>query len=349
VNSDQGLTIIAAALESRHADANADCSSLVHDIYARAGFGYSYANSTQLYQGAKEFRKVLHPQPGDLVVWRGHVGIVISPVQHSFFSAMRSGRGVEFYDSPYWQTRGRPRFFRYLRGASPNELSASARKANLRVAGSRDPGAADEDYGSSPNVSSPRPATGTSAPGGDANEPVKGTVRAESVTPVEVIRANPSASSSTVYGPQEQSRHKSESQTALDAQSATDPRPTPASHKVQRLGDGVWERTTTKPSAGIPFDSVVTPTRSYEPPPDLRTSNIAAKTAHTNVKPASASGPKVNKSKSEPVLWGMSRYVPRPPWSLRSGRTSRPSVPRPPAGRVPRAIPGYAVSTWSVR
>src|SRR5579859_5679323 len=97
VDPDQGLTIIAAALESRHIDANADCSNLVHEIYGRAGFQYSYANSTQLYEGAKEFRKVLHPQPGDLVVWRGHVGIVISPVQHSFFSAMRSGPGVEYY------------------------------------------------------------------------------------------------------------------------------------------------------------------------------------------------------------------------------------------------------------
>lgn len=351
VNSEQGLTIIGAALESRHTDANADCSNLVHEIYGRAGFKYSYANSTQLYQGAKEFRKVLHPQPGDLVVWRGHVGIVISPVQHSFFSAMRSGRGVERYDSPYWRTRGRPRFFRYLRGASPNELSASARNANLKMVGSRDPGAADENFGPSLTVSSARPATGTSMPGRDANEPVRGTVRAEAVAPVEVIRAGTTAALSTDYGPQEASRHKSESQTAPDAQSATDPKRTPTSHKLQGPGDGLWEQTTTKPSAGIPFDSVVTPTRPHEPPPpqDLRMSHVVATVAHASVKPPSASGPKVNESRSEPVPWAMSRYVPRPPWSLRSGRTSRPSVPRPPVGRVPRAIPGYAVPTWSVR
>jgi cell wall-associated NlpC family hydrolase len=132
VSSDQGLAVIGAALESRkHMDPNADCSNLVHAIYERAGFTYSYSNSSELYRGIKEFRRILHPQPGDLVVWRGHVGIVISPVQHSFFSAMRSGRGVEFYDSPYWQARGRPRFFRYLKAASRTQFSASARNANL--------------------------------------------------------------------------------------------------------------------------------------------------------------------------------------------------------------------------
>jgi hypothetical protein len=40
VNSDQGLTIIGAALESRHTDANADCLNLIHEIYWRAGFRY---------------------------------------------------------------------------------------------------------------------------------------------------------------------------------------------------------------------------------------------------------------------------------------------------------------------
>ena len=128
VSSDQGLVIIGAALESRKpTDSNADCSTLVHTIYERAGLTYSYANSSELYRGVKEFQRILHPQPGDLVVWRGHVGIVISPAQHSFFSAMRSGRGVEFYDSPYWQARGRPRFFRYLKAASRTQFSASTR------------------------------------------------------------------------------------------------------------------------------------------------------------------------------------------------------------------------------
>jgi hypothetical protein len=54
------------------------------------------------------------PQAGDLVVWRGHVGIVIDPDQHSFFSFVRSGPDTQFYDSPYWRSRGIARFFRYV-------------------------------------------------------------------------------------------------------------------------------------------------------------------------------------------------------------------------------------------
>src|SRR5271170_5798950 len=177
VDSDQGLAIIGAALESRKpTDSNADCSNLVHAIYKRAGFAYSYSNSSELYRGIKEFRRVLHPQPGDLVVWSGHAGIVISPVQHSFFSAMRSGRGVELYDSPYWQARGRPRFFRYLRAARPTLFSVSTRSGTLQAsssgsAESHDPVPADEDFGSTPGVSSARPATSASMLGPNVDQP----------------------------------------------------------------------------------------------------------------------------------------------------------------------------------
>jgi len=114
---DEGLGILGAALEARRrrVPAGADCSHLVHTIYQSAGFPYTYSNSVELYQGVDGFEPVTAPQPGDLVVWRGHVGILISPLQRTFFSALRSGRGVEVYDSPYWKKRGRPRFFRYLK------------------------------------------------------------------------------------------------------------------------------------------------------------------------------------------------------------------------------------------
>ncbi len=138
LNSDEGLTILAAALESRQqTDPNADCSHLVHQIYERAGYSYSYANSIELYDGRKEFRRVTRPQPGDLVVWRGHAGIVISPQQHSFFSAMHSGHGVEIYDSPYWAARGRPRFFRYQQGGPATLFSASNRNSTSDLRSSR--------------------------------------------------------------------------------------------------------------------------------------------------------------------------------------------------------------------
>jgi len=345
LNSDEGLAIIGAALESRHTDSNADCSTLVHAIYERAGFAYSYANSSELYAGIKAFRQVKRPQPGDLVVWRGHVGIVISPVQHSFFSAMRSGRGVEFYDSPYWKARGQPRFFRYLRAAPPALLSASTRSANLRHRSSistesRDPVPADEDFAPASGVSSTGHAASTSMPERDGDEPASGTGEPARVAPSGAGRENPPAPLPEIEGPPAASFHKSESQTTNDGQRAMDRnKQTPASQKLQSLREGVWEKNAAKPSAGIPFDSVVTPAQPYESrlPQGFGASNIAAKAAHANTKPPSAGGPLINESRPEPLHWEISRYVPRPPWSSGGGRTSEFSVPHPPARGVRHA------------
>jgi hypothetical protein len=140
---DEGLAVLGAALESRHRHipGNTDCSHLVHDIYERAGYPYPYASSTELYTGVDSFRPVTRPQPGDLVVWRGHVGLVINPTQHSFFSALRSGKGVEKYDAPYWKGRGRPHFFRYIKATPPSVLAAKTEVASLKA-----PPIADADW-----------------------------------------------------------------------------------------------------------------------------------------------------------------------------------------------------------
>jgi hypothetical protein len=90
-----------------------DCSHLVHYLYTRAGLPYSYAPSHQLYSGVRGFRRVRQPRAGDLIAWRGHVGIVVDPQQHSFLSALRSGVKVASYASRYWQKKGLPRFLRY--------------------------------------------------------------------------------------------------------------------------------------------------------------------------------------------------------------------------------------------
>ena len=128
LNSDEGLAIIGAALEFRHRNrSKPDCSHFVNTIYETAGFPYDYANSLELYEGTDSFQRVSRPQPGDLIVWRGHVGIVIQPNQHTFFSALRSGLGVEDYRSPYWRKRGRPRFFRYVQVTPPRVLAADTR------------------------------------------------------------------------------------------------------------------------------------------------------------------------------------------------------------------------------
>ena len=118
LTSGESLAILGAALDSRrHAVPHPDCSHFVHELYGRAGFAYEYASSADLYAGIEEFRRVESPQAGDLIVWRGHSGIVVSPLQHSFFSLLRSGPGVDSYDAPYWKRRGRPRFFRYVKPA----------------------------------------------------------------------------------------------------------------------------------------------------------------------------------------------------------------------------------------
>jgi cell wall-associated NlpC family hydrolase len=121
LSADDGLSVIAAALDPKvrrslyAKNQGRDCSHLVHAIYERAGFPYAYASSSDLYFGVDEFQRVTWPQPGDLVVWRGHVGIVIRPSRHVFFSYLREGPGVDDYQAPYWASRGHPRFYRYVK------------------------------------------------------------------------------------------------------------------------------------------------------------------------------------------------------------------------------------------
>jgi hypothetical protein len=115
MSSDDRLLVMSAALGRQGSRFKPDCSHLVHEIYSRAGFPYRYSSSSDLYSGINEFRRVTSPQVADLIVWPGHMGIVVSPTQHSFYSSLRSGIGVDFYDSSYWRGRGNPRFYRYVK------------------------------------------------------------------------------------------------------------------------------------------------------------------------------------------------------------------------------------------
>ncbi len=91
-----------------------DCSHFVQYVYEQAGLDYAYAPSRILYAGQSGLLRVFHPKMGDLVVWPGHVGIVVNPRQKSFLSALNSGVKISSYASSYWKKRGNPRFFRYL-------------------------------------------------------------------------------------------------------------------------------------------------------------------------------------------------------------------------------------------
>lgn len=110
-----------------------DCSHLVHHLYEQAGYTYPYASSLDLYRGTGQFWRVRYAQPGDLIVWQGHVGIVVDPKEHSFFSTTSSGVRTLNYRSAYWQARGYPRFFRYLTKSPPKGGAAS--EASNRPAG----------------------------------------------------------------------------------------------------------------------------------------------------------------------------------------------------------------------
>jgi len=115
LTAEQGKEIVKVAwARERQGGRKPDCSHLVHEVYERAGFPYAYANSFELYAGTSSFVPVTKPQAGDLVVWRGHVGIVVDPRQHSFYSSVRSGVRTDIYDSRPWKARGKARFYRYF-------------------------------------------------------------------------------------------------------------------------------------------------------------------------------------------------------------------------------------------
>src|SRR5579864_2341071 len=99
-----------------------DCSHFVQYLYEQAGLYYGYAPSRILYDGMEGFKRVAHPKPGDLIVWRGHVGVVVDPEETTFLSALRSGVKLSSYQSHYWQRRGKPRFLRYV---GPDESDPS--------------------------------------------------------------------------------------------------------------------------------------------------------------------------------------------------------------------------------
>jgi cell wall-associated NlpC family hydrolase len=100
----------------------------VNYVYRRAHLPYRYASSEELYEGVDSFQRVYEPMPGDLIVWKGHVGIVTDPNENRFVSVLRSGVKTDDYLSRYWKSRGRPRFLRYL-GNRPAQANRTLAKS----------------------------------------------------------------------------------------------------------------------------------------------------------------------------------------------------------------------------
>jgi cell wall-associated NlpC family hydrolase len=104
-----------------------DCSHFVQYLYEQAGLYYGYTPSRVLYKGIKNFKRVVRPKSGDLIVWQGHVGIVVNPKETTFISALNSGVKTSSYQSDYWKKRGHPRFLRYI-GQPQDAPALSAHK-----------------------------------------------------------------------------------------------------------------------------------------------------------------------------------------------------------------------------
>jgi hypothetical protein len=102
VSAEQGQALADFAMQAGpRVRPKPDCSHLVHLLYARAGLIYPYEDSRVLYRGVDDFERVRTPQPGDLAVWLGHVGIVLSPEDKTFLSSVRSGIITESWTAPH--------------------------------------------------------------------------------------------------------------------------------------------------------------------------------------------------------------------------------------------------------
>lgn len=123
LGAEEGRAIVDVALEQvAPLEDTRDCSHTVHAIYESAGHPYPYASSSDIYSGNENFVRVKHPRAGDVIAWWGHVGIVVDPKQHSFYSLVRTGLKAQDYESAYWKSRGLARFYR-LRVGSRNQPS----------------------------------------------------------------------------------------------------------------------------------------------------------------------------------------------------------------------------------
>ncbi len=190
LTTEEGRAIVNAAWEQdQPAGGPQDCSHVVHEIYVKAGFEYAYASSFDIYAGNENFARVRTPQAGDLIVWPGHVGIVVDPLQHSFYSLVSTGFEAQNYDGLYWKSRGRPRFYRFkvedsrsvtvakaapparapkTEGQRSGALVAEGKSSADYSASNRPPKAASERtavfYGTRPTAEADAPALTTEVP-----------------------------------------------------------------------------------------------------------------------------------------------------------------------------------------
>jgi hypothetical protein len=156
----EGRAVVTAALQQDQVPSGAqDCSHVVYQFYVEAGFEYPYASSFEIYEGNENFARVKRPRSGDLIAWPGHVGIVLNTVQHSFYSLVSTGLDTQDYEGPYWQSRGKPRFYRY-KVQTPEILTAAkapVARRDIRASGQYNGASANEEQSPSEGPASNRP------------------------------------------------------------------------------------------------------------------------------------------------------------------------------------------------
>ncbi len=194
LSTEEGRSIVDVAWQQDAPEAGMqDCSHAVHQIYATAGYEYPYASSFEIYAGHENFERVKNPHAGDLIAWPGHVGIVVDPLQHSFYSLVRTGMESQDYESAYWRSRGRPRFYRYKVESGAVVTATNTAGASMEPNGPtrRVVGTADEERITAANRSSNRPLKSPAIYGPPAAPGWPGTKKAQGVfeTPASVIVA----------------------------------------------------------------------------------------------------------------------------------------------------------------
>ncbi len=83
-----------------------DCSHFVHHVYRQSGISYPYTTTHGDWKKAG-FVHTQNPQRGDLILWKGHVGIVVDPERKIFIGAQKSTGVAEasYAAGKYWGQR----------------------------------------------------------------------------------------------------------------------------------------------------------------------------------------------------------------------------------------------------
>lgn len=120
---------------SKGIERETDCSHFVHEIYRRAGLTYGFAPTARLADIPQfDVLPEKDARPGDLMLFRGHVGIVDR--KGKIISALRTRHrrrktSIAAIDRKHFRSfRGKRYVLRYRCAPQPERITASERKKN---------------------------------------------------------------------------------------------------------------------------------------------------------------------------------------------------------------------------